>query len=257
MTAATVARISIAPVKSLGLVHPDSVELTSYGVVGDRAFAVIDADGKLANGTKHGPLVRVRSAYDGTRLSLTLPDGTEVSDDVRLGDALRPVFYGEERGARLVGGPFAAALSEVDGSPLRLVRMDDGQGVDRPGDGTVSLLSTAALSAMADQAGEVEPVDGRRFRMTFLLDGVPAHAEDGWVGREVRIGAAVVRVGGNIGRCSITQQDPDTGIKSFDTLKLIQAARGQMPTTEPLPFGVHAEVVVPGRVAVGDAVEPA
>ena len=120
MTAATVARISIAPVKSLGLVHPDSVELTSYGVVGDRAFAVVDADGKLANGTKHGPLVRVRSAYDGTRLSLTLPDGTEVSDDVRLGDALRPVFYGEERGARLVGGPFAAALSEVDGSPLRL-----------------------------------------------------------------------------------------------------------------------------------------
>ena len=44
MTAATVARISIAPVKSLGLVHPDSVELTAYGVHGDRVFAVIDAD---------------------------------------------------------------------------------------------------------------------------------------------------------------------------------------------------------------------
>ena len=40
MTAATVARISIAPVKSLGLVHPDSVELTAYGVHGDRVFAV-------------------------------------------------------------------------------------------------------------------------------------------------------------------------------------------------------------------------
>ena len=61
---------------------------------------------------------------------------------------------------------------------------------------------------------------------------------------------------GNIGRCSITQQDPETGVKSFDTLKLIHEARGQMPTTEPLPFGVHAEVVEPGRVAVGDAVEP-
>ena len=257
MTAATVARISIAPVKSLGLVHPDSVELTAYGVAGDRVFAVIDADGKLANGTKHGPMVRVRPAYDGERLTLALPDGTEVSDAVHLGEPVSPVFYGEARGARIVDGPFAEALSELDGSALRLVRMDDGEGVDRPGDGTVSLLSTAALTTMADQAGEVEPVDGRRFRMTFLLDGVPAHEEDRWLGREVRIGGAVVRVRGNVGRCSITQQDPDTGIKSFDTLKLIQAARGQMPTTEPLPFGVHAEVVVPGHVAVGDAVEPA
>lgn len=256
MTPPYVARISIAPVKSLGLVHPESVELTAHGASGDRVFAVIDADGRLANGTKHGPLVRVRSAYDGERLTLTLPDGTDVSDEVRLGEAIAPVFYGEERGARLVEGPFAAALSDVDGSPLRLVRMDDGEGVDRPGDGLVSLLSTAALTAMADQAGEVEAVDDRRFRMTFLIGGVPAHDEDRWVGREVRIGSAVVRVAGNIGRCSITQQDPDTGIKSFDTLKLIQAARGGLPTTEPLPFGVHAEVVTPGRVTVGDAVEP-
>lgn len=252
----TVARISIAPVKSLALVHPDSVELTAHGAAGDREFAVIDADGKLANGTKHGPLVRVRSSYDGDRLTLTLPDGTEVSDAVRLGDPVEPVFYGEHRSARLVLGPFAEALSGVDGSPLRLVRMDDGEGVDRPGDGVVSLLTTAALSAMADQAGALEPVDGRRFRMTFLLDGGDAHEEDAWIGRDVRIGGAVVRVRGNIGRCSITQQDPETGVKSFDTLKLIHEARGQMPTTEPLPFGVHAEVVEPGRVAVGDAVEP-
>lgn len=256
MTSGTVARISIAPVKSLGLVHPDAVDLDVHGVVGDREFAVIDAEGKLANGTKHGPLVRVRSSYDGERLVMVLPDGTEVADGVRLGDRVPAVFYGEERGARLVEGPFAAALSAVDGSPLRLVRMDDGEGVDRPGDGLVTLLSTAALEAMADQAGEVEGVDGRRFRMTFLLDGVPPHEEDRWIGRDVRIGGAVVRVAGNVGRCSITQQDPDTGVKSFDTLKLIQAARGQLPTTEPLPFGVHAEVVEPGRVAVGDAVEP-
>ena len=253
---ASVSRISIAPVKSLGLVHPESVELTAYGATGDRAFAVVDAEGKLANGTKHGPLVRVRAAYDGERLTLTLPDGTEVGDVVRLGDPLAPVFYGEERAARLVEGPFAAALSEVDGSPLRLVRMDDGEGIDRPGDGVVSLLSTSALTAMADQGGAAEPVDGRRFRMTFLLDGLSPNAEDGWIGREVRIGAAVLRVRGNIGRCSITQQDPGTGTKDFDTLKLIQAARGQMPATEPLPFGVHAEVVVPGLVTVGDAVEP-
>ena len=33
------------------------------------------------------------------------------------------------------------------------------------------------------------------------------------------------------------------------------AMRADVPTTEPMPFGVHAEVVTPGVVRVGDAVE--
>ena len=92
--------------------------------------------------------------------------------------------------------------------------------------------------------------------MTFTVDGVEAHAEDGWLRRPVRIGEAVVRPGGNIGRCAVTTQDPDTGIRSLDTLKLLAETRGHLPTTEPLPFGVWAEVLVPGRVRTGDAVEP-
>jgi uncharacterized protein YcbX len=71
----------------------------------------------------------------------------------------------------------------------------------------------------------------------------------------VRIGRAVVRPGGHIGRCAVTTQDPDTGIRSLDTLRLIAETRGHLLTTEPLPFGVWAEVIVPGRVRVGDPVE--
>jgi len=48
-----VTRISVAPVKSLGLTHPQSVELGRFGVVGDRRFWLVDADGRLVNGMAH------------------------------------------------------------------------------------------------------------------------------------------------------------------------------------------------------------
>jgi uncharacterized protein YcbX len=251
----TVSAIAIAPVKGLGLVHPSSVELTAAGVSGDRRYALLDEHGKLANGKRFGPLVRVRPlSADAGFLSLSLPDGTELDGDVVLGDELQGVFYGEPRTGRVVVGPWSAALSELAGQPLTVIQLADGEGIDRRGDGVVTLQSQAALDAMAAAAG-AGSVDGRRFRMTFTVDGVEAHAEDSWIGRRVRIGGAVVVPAGNVGRCAITTHDPDTGVKSLDTLKLIADARGSIPTTEPLPFGVHAAVVEPGPVAVGDPVE--
>ena len=119
-----------------------------------------------------------------------------------------------------------------------------------------SLVSTASLDALQAAAGVDRPVDGRRFRMTVGVDGVDAHAEDGWIGERVRLGGAVVIVREKVGRCAVTTRDPDTGIRDLDTLGTIAAYRGHVPTREPLPFGVWCEVMEPGRVAVGDSVEP-
>ena len=91
--------------------------------------------------------------------------------------------------------------------------------------------------------------------MTFGIDGVAAHAEDHWLGRDVRIGRAVVRVAGNVGRCAVTTHDPDTGRPSFDTLHVLNRTRGHLATSEPLPFGVWAEVITAGPVGLGDPVE--
>jgi uncharacterized protein YcbX len=260
VTAGSVARIAIAPVKALGLVAPDEVLVSPTGVAIDRRYVLLDAQHRLANGKRLGPLVRIRpeATDDPETLVLRFPDGRVVGGPVELGDPVGAVFYGSERPARVVRGEYTEALSEVAGQPLTLVRMTlDGSGLDRADEGgSVSIQSAAGLRSMADAAGLDEPVDGRRFRMTFTVDGVDAHAEDGWLGRPVRIGEAVVRPGGNIGRCAVTTQDPDTGIRSLDTLRLLAETRGHLPATEPLPFGVWAEVLVPGRVRVGDPVEP-
>jgi len=58
-----------------------------------------------------------------------------------------------------------------------------------------------------------------------------------------------------VGRCAVTTRDPDTGIRDLDTLDVIAGYRGDVPTREPLPFGVWCEVVKPGPVALGDPVE--
>ncbi len=90
--------------------------------------------------------------------------------------------------------------------------------------------------------------------MLIEIDGVAAHEEDGWVGRRVRIGAAVVVMHGHVGRCLVTSRDPETGEVDLPTLDMLGGYRRDLDTTEPLPFGIYGEVLEPGRVSVGDAV---
>jgi uncharacterized protein YcbX len=114
-------------------------------------------------------------------------------------------------------------------------------------------LGTGSLRAIARILGEA--VDARRFRMNFGIEGLGEHEEDAWLGRRVRLGGAVVVPQGNVGRCAVTTQNPDTGAPDLDTLKALAAYRRDLETTEPLPFGVHAAVADAGQVSVGDAVE--
>jgi uncharacterized protein YcbX len=134
-----------------------------------------------------------------------------------------------------------------------LVEAPDGA-VDRGPRGAVSLISRASLARLAEAAGEPS-VDARRFRMLIEVDGVGPHAEDAWVGREARVGDASILFTGHVGRCLITSRDPDTGVIDLPTLDIIDSYRGEIDTTEPLPFGIFGEVRRQGRVRVGDVVE--
>jgi uncharacterized protein YcbX len=90
--------------------------------------------------------------------------------------------------------------------------------------------------------------------MNLGIEGVEQHAEDSWIDRDIRLGETVVRPRGNVGRCAITQRDPESGIKDLDTLKALATYRRHLDTTEELAFGVYGEVRTPGTVRVGDTV---
>jgi uncharacterized protein YcbX len=254
---AVIAWISFTPVKGLRLQQLDEVGLTEDGVPGDRAFFLVDEQGEMVSATRLGPLVAVVPEHDAHagRLSLRFPSGAEVAGPVELGEPEDVRFYGLNLRPRPVLGAFSAALSEHCGTPVRVVAAPpDRPGVDRGRNGAATLLSLASLERLRSEAGETGPVDPRRFRMTFGVDGLEAHEEDGWVGREVRAGDALLQVAGNVGRCALTTRNAETGVVDLKTLHHLNAYRGQLATTERLPFGVHARVVQPGRVRVGDAV---
>ncbi len=257
--AARVAWISVAPVKALALAQLDEVLVEPFGVRENRRFHLIGEDGRLLNGKQLGPLVQVTADWDeaaGT-LAITFPDGSRVDGEVELGEPVATNFYGHrEVEGRLVVGPWAEALSSFASRPLRLVQPErPGGGLDR-GRGAVTLLSTASLEALREAAGTDRPVDPRRFRMLLGVEGVVAHEEDSWLNRRVRIGEATIVPRGNVGRCVVTTRDPDTGLRTLDTLDVLAGYRGDVETTEPLPFGVWGEVAEPGRVHLGDAVVP-
>jgi uncharacterized protein YcbX len=253
-----VARISIAPVKALGLVHPDEVELGPGGVAGDRRFWLVDRGGRLINDKRHPELLRVRPAWDEAtrRLVLSFPDGTEAEGVVEPGAPVEPVLYEQPHPSRSVPGPWQDALSDYAGEPVTLLWSERGA-VDRGvGSGAVTVISRGSLQRLGKEAGVEAAVDGRRFRMLFEIAGVDPHEEDEWIGRRVVIGAAVVALVGDVGRCAVTKKNPDTGETDLDTLGTLAAYRPE-GRTEPLPFGVHGAVARPGRVRVGDSVRPA
>ena len=120
------------------------------------------------------------------------------------------------------------------------------------------MVSRASLEELGRQGRQDGAVDGRRFRMLFELDGCASHQEDTWIKRHVRIGEALVRLRGDVGRCAITTQNPDTGAPDFDSLRTLAAYRPETANEagkKHIPFGVYGEVVEPGKVALGDSVQ--
>jgi hypothetical protein len=198
---------------------------------------------------------RLRAEYDpeAERLRIVFPDGTDAEGAaVGAGDAVHSTSGTLDVTGRVVEGPWEAALSELAGHPVRLVRADRvGSGLNAP----VTLVTDGSLSRLARQA-EVSELDARRFRMLFELSGCDAHEEDTWEGRLVSVGEALLRVGGPVDRCAVTTRDPDTGERDLDTLRLIKDYRGQRPADGAVLFGVYATVARRGRVRVGDRLDP-
>jgi uncharacterized protein YcbX len=103
--------------------------------------------------------------------------------------------------------------------------------------------------------------------MLLEVDGCGVHEEDTWAGRRVQVGQATVRVVGPVPRCVVTNENPDSGVVDFNTLKAIVRYRGELagdlstpvahlPDNGAVILGMYATVEQPGEVSVGDRVEP-
>jgi uncharacterized protein YcbX len=253
---ARVTSLAISPIRGFGLSQLDRAFLDPSGVSTNRRFFLVDDDGRRYTATRGGELFQLGAEWDdeANRLEVTFPSGQTISAVVRLGDpVVTPFFGGRPVSGRFALGPWSEAISEHVGRALRLVRIDT-PGTAFPPGREVSLVSRRSLAALTREA-KVDSVDGRRFRMLLEIDGCRPHEEDEWIGRAVRLGGAVVEIGGAVDRCAATTRNPETGRPDLDTLRAIKAYRGARDGKY-LDFGVFARVIEPGEVRVGDPVEP-
>lgn len=244
---AVVATLRVVPVKGLGSVTRQRVRIERDGVAEDRRVFLLDDAGSVVTLRSAPGLVRVTPDLDLERavLSVELADGTRASSSLHdVTEVVRAHLYGKDRVGHVLPGDVAEALSAAAGQSVRVVVGD------RPGvgwdEGPVSIISRA--SARAVDGGR----DTARYRMLVELDDTQAYEEDGWVGHDVALGDAVVRVTHQLERCVIITQSPTTGATDWDGLQALAQTRGR----DQLCLGVIAEVVDPGHVTVGSPVRP-
>jgi len=253
----TISRFNVTPVKGMALHHPAEVLLGPAGIPESRRFFLVDAYGETFSGWAFGGLVRIQPEYDpaSEQLSLTFPDGVVVKDETNdLGQAAVVNFYGRPVPAHEVLGSFTKAISVFAGRELRLMRCDrDGDGVDvHP----LTVVGGASVRDLGSRGKRETELDSRRFRINIEFEGGEPYEEDGWDGGLVRVGSAMLRITGQIPRCVVTTQSPDTGEKDWNTLTQIAKFRPRIQGDGGLPFGMYAHVEEVGTARVGDEVTP-
>jgi len=276
------------PVKSMLGQQLERVAVTSTGVLGDRAWAVVDAsDGKVAsakNPRKWRPLLACRAEFlddpapdaPAPDVRVTFPDGSAVtSADANVDEALS-TYLG--RAVTLTSSVpdapiFEETWPDVEGmAPTDIIentrtRFDDDESVSdlslamaAPGSfldlAPIHLVTTASLAEFGRRAPDSEFATAR-FRPNFVIDGADdGFPENDWVGTDVHLGAATVNVMMPTMRCVMTtmaQGDlpEDRGVlRAASTHNRVEiSGLGKWACV-----GAYAGVVAPGEVAAGDAV---
>ncbi len=225
------------PVKAMAGEGLGFVDLDARGMVGDRWFAVVDAEGKLASGKnsrrfrRYDEVFEYGASMDGDDAHVIGPTGSWCVGDPELDRVLSEHFGAEVRVQRETGTPYQ------DAAP-------------------VSVVGTASLDWCREHLG----VDGdvRRLRTNLVVETTEPFVEETWTGRTMRFVAVAwaargaeeveLAVVGRTERCRMVDIAQDGLGPAPGFLKALGGQRD-------LCLGVYAEVRAPGSIGLGDEVE--
>ncbi len=254
------------PVKSMMGEELNATDVTEHGVLGDRAYALVDtSDGKLVsakNPRKWPGLFDYRAAFidpprvdqDAPPVRITLPDGamaTSGQDDVN-----RIVSAALGRAVTLeTSPPEQPSLEEywpdIEGLDHRDTVTNESLPSGAFFDGAaIHLLTTSTLGALrrAHPEGRFEV---RRFRPNIVVESTPGDSdfpENTWIGRTIAIGEQVrISITGPCPRCVMTTLAQ--GDLPVDRGILRTAAK-----ENEAHVGVYAQVVQGGAIKRGDQI---
>jgi uncharacterized protein YcbX len=135
---------------------------------------------------------------------------------------------------------------ELHGPPK--VLFGDGHSFSDNASKVVSIINLGSVAEI--ETAMAAPVDPLRFRANLYVRGWPAWSEFDFVGRELAIGNARLKVIKRIKRCAATEVDPVTGTRDLHVLKALMDKFGHVDC------GIYAQVVAGGPIAPGDSIVP-
>ncbi|WP_371280787.1 MOSC domain-containing protein [Dokdonella sp.] len=261
---ATLSGLHIYPVKSCAALSPDQAQVEPRGLVGDRRWMIVDADGSFVTARKYPRMVLIRVETASDSLQLTAPG----MSDLQLRPALERTrvaanVWGSKVSASPAGEVADAWISRYLGFAARFVHMDaeckraidtryaqSGEEVSFADGFPLLLISQGALDDLNKRLAE--PVEMLRFRPNLIVAGAAAHAEDGW--RSIRIGAVHFDVVKACVRCVFTTVQPGRG--EFDPSgEPLRTLLGYRRTEKGVTFGQNLIPRDSGVIRRGDRVE--
>lgn len=252
------------PVKSMLGQRVEQAVVGTTGLERDRWRALMDPATGYVCTAKHPRLWRrllqYSAAAEDDRVLVTTPGGETLdADDPRLvatltADLGRPVEIRDRRPpSSAVERPDPEEVlargveAEVEAPTLEISQGTAGETfVDHS---PVHLITTATLEHLG--------VEALRYRPNLVLAAdVEPFAENGWIGRELRVGEVVLRLTLPTPRCSVPTLEHGDLPRNPDALRpLLTGNRVEVPGFGVLPCaGAYAEVLRPGTVRQGDFV---
>jgi uncharacterized protein len=239
------------PVKGLTAEALEVAEVEAGGCIPwDRAFALAQGDSgfdpdapawrQKANflcQMKNARAAALFSFFDprSGMLAIRAPDGSSVVENALSG-------AGRER----IGDFLTAYMGEEARGTPRFHHVPGHSFCDQRGK-VVSLINLASLRDFEAKVGARR--HRRRFRANVWFSGASAWSERDWVGRQIQVGGAVLRVVKPITRCAATEVNPETAERDAEPVAELRRLYDHVE------LGVHAQVSEGGRFAVGDAIE--
>lgn len=259
---ATIAALVVYPVKSCAGVPVQEAVLTEAGLDLDRAWMVVDAEGRFVSQRELPRMALIRPQLKTWEIILRAPGmlALHLAIDA-VEQAARVWVWDDEVPAYDMGAVAAQWFSDFLGQPLRLVRFDPAHrrlsslqwtgGVEAPNqfsDGfPVLVTSEASLAELNERlaAGGHAAVEMARFRPNVVLGGVQAHDEDRLDVLRIATGegGAELKPVKPCARCPIPNIDPATANSSPAVGDTLQAYRQDARLNGAVTFGMNAIVL--------------
>lgn len=151
----------------------------------------------------------------------------------------------EPVGRAMIGQFFAEFMGASARGAVRLVE-SPGHMFSDVAEKVVSLINLASVRDLERVIRA--PVDPIRFRANVYFEGAEPWAEFDWVGQEIGVGEARLRVVKRIQRCAATNVDPRSAARDLNIPRTLQKGFGHTD------LGVYAAVTAAGHLRTGDTI---